>query len=40
VILDAEFLISVDRSDQTAHAFLTAASRSETALHTTHPVAG
>jgi len=40
VILDAGFLISIDRSDQTAHAFLTAASRSETALHTTHPVVG
>ena len=40
MILDAGFLISIDRSDQTAHAFLTAASRSETALHTTHPVVG
>lgn len=40
MILDAGFLISIDRSDETAHAFLTAASRSETALHTTHPVLG
>jgi predicted Zn-dependent protease len=38
VILDAGFLISVDRSDRAAHAFLTAASRTETALHTTEPV--
>ncbi len=37
MILDAGFLISIDRSERTAHAFLTAASRSETALHTTHP---
>jgi len=40
VILDAGFLISVDRSEQTAHAFLAAASRSENTLHTTHPVVG
>lgn len=38
MILDAGFLISIDRNERTAHAFLTAASRSETALHTTHPV--
>jgi predicted nucleic acid-binding protein len=38
VILDAGFLISVDRSERTAQAFLTAATRSETVLHTTHPV--
>ncbi len=38
VILDAAFLISIDRSERTAHAFLTAASRSETDLHTTDPV--
>jgi len=38
VILDAGFLISIDRSERTARTFLTAASRSETALHTTHPV--
>lgn len=38
MILDAGFLISVDRSEKTAHTFLAAASRSGTALHTTHPV--
>jgi hypothetical protein len=38
VILDAGFLISVDRGERAAHAFLTAASRSEIVLHTTHPV--
>ena len=38
MILDAGFLISVDRSERTARAFLSAAARSETALHTTHPV--
>ena len=38
MILDAGFLISVDRSERAAHAFLTAASRSDVALHTTHPV--
>lgn len=38
MILDAGFLISVDRSERAAHVFLTAASRSETALHTTQPV--
>ncbi len=38
MILDAGFLISVDRSERTAHTFLAAATRSETVLHTTHPV--
>lgn len=38
MILDAGFLISIDRSERAAHAFLTAASRSEIALHTTQPV--
>ncbi|NOX28533.1 MAG: type II toxin-antitoxin system VapC family toxin [Actinobacteria bacterium] len=38
MILDAGFLISIDRNERSAHAFLTAASRSETALHTTQPV--
>jgi predicted Zn-dependent protease len=38
VILDAGFLISIDRSERTARTFLTAATRSGTALHTTHPV--
>ena len=40
MILDAGFLISIDRSERTAHTFLVAASRSETVLHTTHPVVG
>ncbi len=38
MILDAGFLISIDRSERTARTFLTAATRSGTALHTTHPV--
>lgn len=38
MIIDTGLLISIDRSERTAHAFLTAAARSETALHTTHPV--
>jgi hypothetical protein len=38
VILDAGLLISIDRSERTAHTFLTVARRSETILHTTHPV--
>ena len=38
MILDAGFLISIDRSEKTAHTFLAAAVRSGTALHTTHPV--
>ncbi len=38
MILDAGFLISVDRGERPAHTFLAAASRSGTGLHTTHPV--
>ena len=38
MILDAGFLISVDRDERTARAFLTAAHRSGTALRTTEPV--
>ena len=38
MILDAGFLISVDRSERSAHAFLSAASGSDLALHTTQPV--
>ena len=38
MILDAGFLISIERSEQAARTFVTAAARSETALHTTHPV--
>ncbi len=38
MILDAGFLISIDRSEGTAHTFLAAVTRSETVLHTTHPV--
>lgn len=38
MILDAGFLISVDRSEKPAHAFLAAADRSGTVLHTTHPI--
>lgn len=38
MILDAGFLISIDRSERAARTFLTAATRSETSLHTTHPV--
>ena len=38
MILDAGLLISIDRSEKTAHTFLAAADRSGTALHTTHPV--
>lgn len=38
MILDAGFLISIDRSEQSAHTFIAAAARSGTALHTTHPV--
>lgn len=40
MILDAGFLISIDRSEKTAHTFLAAAVHSGTALHTTHPVIG
>ena len=38
MILDAGFLISFDRDEDTARSFLTAAARSQTPLHTTHPV--
>jgi len=38
VILDAGFLVSVDRGERTAHAFVAAAVRAGTALHTTEPV--
>ena len=38
MILDAGFLISVDRGEDTARSFLTAAARSQAPLHTTHPV--
>jgi hypothetical protein len=38
VILDAGLLISIDRSERSAHTFLTASARAGTALHTTHPV--
>jgi hypothetical protein len=38
LILDAGFLISVDRGERTAQEFLTAALVHETPLTTTHPV--
>jgi predicted nucleic acid-binding protein len=38
LILDAGFLISVDRGERAAREFLTAALRHETPLTTTHPV--
>jgi hypothetical protein len=38
VILDAGFLISIDRGDQSARVLLAALSRSRIPLHTTHPV--
>lgn len=38
MILDTGFLISIDRNERSAHTFRVAAARSETALHTTHPV--
>jgi len=38
VILDAGFLISIDRSEKSAHVFVAAANRAGTALHTTHPI--
>ena len=38
MILDAGFLISVDRSERAARTFLTAATKSDVTLHTTHPV--
>ena len=40
MILDAGFLIGVDRGEQGARTFLTAASQAGTSLHTTHPVVG
>ena len=38
MILDAGVLISVDRGEQSARELLTAAARSGTELHTSHPV--
>ena len=38
MILDAGFLVSVDRGERAAQEFLTAALRRRTALSTTHPV--
>ncbi|MBK6670650.1 MAG: hypothetical protein KA129_04655 [Microthrixaceae bacterium] len=38
MILDAAFLISVDRSERPARAFAAAVARSGTSLHTTHPI--
>ena len=38
MILDAGFLISVDRNERAAQVFLTAAQRHNTSLHTTDPV--
>ena len=38
MIVDAGFLIAVDRGERAAHTFLAAAVRSRTALHTTEPV--
>lgn len=38
MILDAGFLISVDRNERAAQEFLAAAQRQKTALHTTDPV--
>jgi hypothetical protein len=38
VILDAGFLVSVDRGERAAQEFLTAALRRRTPLSTTHPV--
>ena len=40
MIFDAGFLISVDRNERAAQAFLTAAQRRKTSLHTTDPVVG
>ncbi len=40
MILDAGFLVSVDRGERSAQEFLTAALRRTTPLHTTHPVVG
>lgn len=38
MILDADFLVAVDRGERSAHAFVAAAVRAGTALHTTEPV--
>lgn len=38
MILDAGFLISLDRGEDAARSFLAAAVRSRAPLHTTHPV--
>lgn len=38
MILDAGFLISIDRSEDRSRAFIAAAQQTQTALHTTHPV--
>ncbi len=38
MILDAGFLISIDRSERSAHTFVTAATRSETDLLPPVPV--
>jgi predicted nucleic acid-binding protein len=40
VILDAGFLISVDRDEESARALVTALQRRRIALHTTDPVVG
>jgi hypothetical protein len=40
VILDAGFLISVDREEEPARALITALQRRRIALHTTDPVVG
>ncbi len=40
MILDAGFLISVDRGEEAARVFLTAGGRVGTPLRTTHPVVG
>jgi predicted nucleic acid-binding protein len=40
VILDAGFLISLDRSEEAARQFLAAADRQGVELRTTHPVVG
>ncbi len=38
MILDAGFLVSVDRGEEASRVMLTALHRSRTPLHTTHPV--
>lgn len=38
MILDAGFLISIDRGEPQAHTFIAAVDRSGTGLHTTHAV--